>query len=157
MRAAAENRPDDDLVLIARTDARAVHGFEEAIERANRALEAGADVAFVEAPRTLEEVAEVPRRVHGPCLLNVVAAGKTPDVGLERAAELGYRVAIVPVLLLAAVLAAGDAALAGLARTGGHPDGVPVDRPSRRSSRARARAPGTTCAPATAWTRILGQ
>jgi 2-methylisocitrate lyase-like PEP mutase family enzyme len=126
VRAAAENRPDDDLVLIARTDARAVHGFDEAVERANRALEAGADVAFVEAPQTLDEVAEVPRRVNGPCLLNVVAAGKTPDVGLDRAAELGYRVAIVPVLLLAAVLAAGDAALAGLAETGGHPAGVPV-------------------------------
>jgi 2-methylisocitrate lyase-like PEP mutase family enzyme len=126
VRAAAENRPDDDLVLIARTDARAVHGFEAAIGRANRALEAGADVAFVEAPQTLDEVAEVPRTVNGPCLLNVVAAGKTPDVGLERAAELGYRLAIVPVLLLAAVLAAGDAALAGLAKTGGHPDSVPV-------------------------------
>jgi 2-methylisocitrate lyase-like PEP mutase family enzyme len=126
VRAAAENRPDGDLVLIARTDARAVHGFEEAIERANRALDAGADVAFVEAVQTLEEVAEVPRRVHGPCLLNVVAAGKTPDVGLERAAELGYRLAIVPVLLLAAVLAAGDAALAGLKETGAHPDSVPV-------------------------------
>ena len=151
VRAAAENRPDDDLVLIARTDARAVHGFEEAIERANRALEAGADVAFVEAPRTLEEVAEVPRRVEGPCLLNVVAAGKTPDVGLERAAELGYRVAIVPVLLLAAVLAAGDAALAGLAGPAGTRQRA-GDRPSRRSSRARAQAPGTTCAPATAWT-----
>ena len=126
VRAAAENRPDDDLVLIARTDARAVHGFEEALERANRALAAGADVAFVEAPQTLEELAEVPRRVDGPCLLNVVAAGRTPDIGLDQAAELGYKLAIVPVLLLAAVLAAGDAALAGLAETGRHPEGVPV-------------------------------
>jgi 2-methylisocitrate lyase-like PEP mutase family enzyme len=126
VRAAAENRPDAELVLIARTDARAVHGFEEAVERANRALEAGADVAFVEAPQTLEELAEVPRRVEGPCLLNIVAAGRTPDVGLAEAAEMGYKLAIVPVLLLAAVLAAGDAALAGLAATGRHPDGVPV-------------------------------
>ena len=68
VRAAAENRPDPDLVLIARTDARAVLGFEEAVERANRALQAGADVAFVEAPQTLEELADVPRRVEGPCL-----------------------------------------------------------------------------------------
>jgi 2-methylisocitrate lyase-like PEP mutase family enzyme len=126
VRAAAENRPDPELVLIARTDARAVRGFEEAVERANRALEAGADVAFVEAPQTLEELTEVPRRVAGPCLLNVVAAGRTPDIGLEEAAELGYALAIVPVLLLAAVMAAGDAALAGLAATGRHPDGVPV-------------------------------
>jgi 2-methylisocitrate lyase-like PEP mutase family enzyme len=126
VRAAAENRPDPDLVLIARTDARAVLGLDEAVERANRALAAGADVAFVEAPQTLEEVAEVPRRVEGPCLLNVVAAGKTPEVGLERAAELGYRLAIVPVLLLAALLAVGDAALAELAATGRHTESVPV-------------------------------
>jgi 2-methylisocitrate lyase-like PEP mutase family enzyme len=64
--------------------------------------------------------------VEGPCLLNVVAAGRTPDIGLGKAAELGYRLAIVPVLLLAAAMAAGDAALAGLAATGRHPDGVPV-------------------------------
>jgi 2-methylisocitrate lyase-like PEP mutase family enzyme len=126
VRAAAENRPDPQLVLIARTDARAVHGFEEAVERVNRALEAGADVAFVEAPQTLDELAEVPRRVEGPCLLNIVAAGRTPDIGLAEAAEMGYKLAIVPVLLLAAVLAAGDTALAGLAATGRHPEGVPI-------------------------------
>ncbi|HEY7618134.1 MAG TPA: isocitrate lyase/PEP mutase family protein [Solirubrobacteraceae bacterium] len=126
VRAAAENRPDPDLVLIARTDARAVNGLEDAIERANHALAAGADVAFVEAPQTLEELAEIPRRVEGPCLLNVVAGGRTPDVSLQHAAELGYRVVIVPVLLLTALLAAGDDALAGLAATGRHPDGVPV-------------------------------
>jgi 2-methylisocitrate lyase-like PEP mutase family enzyme len=126
VRAAAENRPDPDLVLIARTDARAVNGLEDAIERANHALAAGADVAFVEAPQTLEELAEIPRRVEGLCLLNVVAGGRTPDVSLQHAAELGYRVVIVPVLLLTALLAAGDDALAGLAATGRHPDGVPV-------------------------------
>ena len=126
VRAAAENRPDPDLALIARTDAGAVVGFDEAIERVNRALQAGADVAFVEAPQTLDELAEIPRRVAGPCLLNIVAGGRTPDVSLQQAAEFGYRLVIVPVLLLAAVLAAGDAALAGLAATGRHPDGVPV-------------------------------
>ncbi len=126
VRAAAESRPDPGLVLIARTDARAVNGLEDAIERANRALQAGADVAFVEAPQTLEELAEIPRRVEGPCLLNVVAGGRTPDVSLQQAAEIGYRLVIVPVLLLAAVLAAGDAALQGLSATGRHPDGVPV-------------------------------
>jgi 2-methylisocitrate lyase-like PEP mutase family enzyme len=126
VRAAAESRPADGPLLIARTDARAVLGFEEAVERANRALAAGADVAFVEAPQTLEEVADVPRRVEGPCLLNVVAGGKTPDIALRRAADIGYQIAIVPVLLLAAILAAGDAALADLAATGRHPPSVPV-------------------------------
>jgi len=125
VRAAAENRIDPGLVLIARTDAIAMLGFDEAIERANAALEAGADMAFVEAPQTLEQVEAIPRLVQGPCLLNVVAAGKTPEVALDRATELGYRLAIVPVLLLAAVVAAADEALAGLRRTGRHPDGVP--------------------------------
>jgi 2-methylisocitrate lyase-like PEP mutase family enzyme len=121
VRAAAEHRPDGDLVLIARTDAVATLGFDEAIERANRALAAGADMAFVEAPQTFEQVAAVPERVDGPCLLNVVAAGKTPDVTLAQAAEMGFRLAIVPVLLLNAVIAGCDAALADLAATGAHP------------------------------------
>jgi len=121
VRAAAESRPDPDLVLIARTDAVAMLGFDEAVERVNRALDAGADMAFVEAPQTLEQLAAVPRRVHGPCLLNVVAAGKTPEVSLAQAAEMGFRLAIVPILLVNAVIAACDAALAGLAATGAHP------------------------------------
>jgi 2-methylisocitrate lyase-like PEP mutase family enzyme len=66
VRAAAEHRPDPDLVLIARTDAAAVLGLDEAVERVNRALEAGADLAFVEAPQTLDDVAAVHERVDGP-------------------------------------------------------------------------------------------
>ncbi|MEA2257089.1 MAG: hypothetical protein QOG35_3134 [Solirubrobacteraceae bacterium] len=126
VRAAADARRDGEPLLIARTDARAELGFDEAIERANRALEAGADLAFVEAPETREEVAAVPRRVRGPCVLNVVAGGRTPDVDLDRAAELGYRMAIVPVLLMAAFLHAGDAALGTLRSSGAHPAQVPV-------------------------------
>jgi 2-methylisocitrate lyase-like PEP mutase family enzyme len=118
VRAAAEHRPDPDLVLIARTDAVATLGFEEAVERANRALRAGADVAFVEAPQTMEQIAAVPRLVEGPCLLNVVAAGKSPDVSLAQAAEMGFRLAIVPVLLVGAAIAAGEAALGELSATG---------------------------------------
>ena len=65
IRAAAESRPDPDFVLIARTDAVAMLGFEEAIERVNRALQAGADLAFVEAPETGEQVAAIPGLVEG--------------------------------------------------------------------------------------------
>src|SRR6201988_3879101 len=72
IRAATAARRDPDFVIIARTDARAVAGFDEAIARANAALGAGADVAFVEAVQTPEELALVPQRVNGPCLLNVV-------------------------------------------------------------------------------------
>jgi 2-methylisocitrate lyase-like PEP mutase family enzyme len=118
VRAAAENRPDRDLVLIARTDAVATLGFDEAVERANRALRAGADVAFVEAPETRDQLAAVPRLVEGPCLLNLVAAGKTPDLTLAEAAEMGFRLAIVPVLLIGAAIRASEAALEDLRATG---------------------------------------
>ncbi len=121
IRAAAAARSDPDFLIIARTDSRAVLGFEEAIRRANAALEAGAGMAFVEAPETLEEVAAVPRRVHGPCLLNIVWRGKTPDVPLEDARAMGYRVAILPALLFPAVIGVCDAMLRELRDTGRHP------------------------------------
>lgn len=104
IRAAVEARSDADFVIIARTDARAVIGFEEAIARANAALAAGADIAFVEAPQTLDEVAAVPRIVRGPCLLNVVGRGKTPPVDFTAAASMGYKLAILPTLLFRGVI-----------------------------------------------------
>jgi len=117
IRAAVATRRDPDFVVIARTDARSVTGFDEAIRRANAALQAGADAAFVESPETLEEVAMVPRRVGGPCLLNVVWGGKTPQVDLRDAQTMGYKVAILPGLLLKTVYAA----LAALKETNRHP------------------------------------
>ena len=98
--------PDPEFLIIASTDSRAVAGFEEAIERANAALQAGADMAFVEAAQTMEEVAEFPRRVAGPCLLNVVRKGKTPEIDLHEAERMGYKLAIVPGLLLKAAMGA---------------------------------------------------
>jgi 2-methylisocitrate lyase-like PEP mutase family enzyme len=89
IRAAVATRRDPDLVVIARTDARSVARVDEVIRRANLALEAGADLAFVESPETLEEVAMVPRRVSGPCVLNVVWGGKTPQVDLREAQMMG--------------------------------------------------------------------
>src|SRR4029077_1790769 len=83
IRAAASARRDPDFLVIARTDARAVLGFDEAVARGNAALGAGADMVFLEAPQTMEEVAAVPRLVEGPCLLNVVKGGKTPDLDLR--------------------------------------------------------------------------
>src|SRR5438309_1104702 len=82
IRAAAEARRTKEFIVTARTDARAVVGFDEAIRRANEALAAGAEMVFVEAPQTVEEIAAVPRLVHGPCLLNVVRHGKTPEIDL---------------------------------------------------------------------------
>ena len=116
--AAAVARRDPDTVLIARTDARAMVSFDDAVARANGALAAGADIAFVEALQTQEEIAAIPQLVKGPCLLNLVPVGKTPNIPLADVAAMGYRVAILPGLLLLAVLDAGDAALFGLKRSG---------------------------------------
>ena len=124
IRAAADARRDPDFVIIARTDSRASLGFEEAVWRCNAALEAGADVAFLEAPQTIEEVQAAPREVSGPCLLNIVRGGKTPDVDFARAKEMGYRFAIVPGLLFIQVIGACEQALAAMKAEGRHP--VPI-------------------------------
>jgi 2-methylisocitrate lyase-like PEP mutase family enzyme len=121
IRAALAARRDSDFMIIARTDARAVAGLDEAISRANAALTAGADMAFVEAPQTMDELAAVPKRVAGPCLLNVVRGGKTPEIDLRQAQTMGYRLAIVPGLLLKAVIGACDEVLSELRATHVHP------------------------------------
>jgi 2-methylisocitrate lyase-like PEP mutase family enzyme len=123
--AAVAARHDQDFLIIARTDARAVAGFEEAVTRANEALAAGADMAFVEAPQTGEEVAAVPRLVKGPCLLNVVRGGKTPDLDLRDAEAMGYKLAIVPGLLIKSVVGICDQMLAELKASHRHP--LPVE------------------------------
>jgi 2-methylisocitrate lyase-like PEP mutase family enzyme len=121
IRAAVSAKSDPDFLIIARTDARAVLGFEEAVRRANAALDAGADMAFVEAPESLQEVASVPRSVRGPCLLNMVWRGKTPDVTLDEAQSMCYKLAILPVLLFNAVVGVSDQLLAELKQQRRHP------------------------------------
>jgi 2-methylisocitrate lyase-like PEP mutase family enzyme len=121
IRAAVATRRDAGFLIIARTDSRAVAGFEEAISRANEALGNGADMAFVEAPQTIQEVTAVPQLVKGPCLLNVVWGGKTPNLDLREAATMGFKLAIVPGMLLKAVIGACDGALAELKATQMHP------------------------------------
>lgn len=117
IKAAVAARRDPDFLLIARTDARAVMDLDEAIWRANAALEVGADMAFVEAAQSLEEVAAIPQRVTGPCLLNVVPGGRTPILDLRQAESMGYKLAILPGLMLKATIEAGDAELAALRAT----------------------------------------
>ena len=121
IRAAAAARRDPDFTIIARTDARAVAGLDEAIARANAALTSGADMAFVEAPQTEDEIAAVPRLVKGPCLLNVVRGGKTPDIDLRHAEALGYKLAILPGLLIKNVIGICDKMLSELKATRRHP------------------------------------
>ena len=117
IRAAADARRTREFVIIARTDARAMMSLDEAIWRGNAALDAGADLVFVEATQSLEEVAAVPKAVKGPCLLNVVPGGRTPIFDLREAEAMGYKLAILPGLMLAAAIQAGDAALAELRAT----------------------------------------
>lgn len=121
IRAAADARRSDDFVIIARTDARASLGFEEGVRRCNAALEAGADVAFLEAMQTVDELKAAPKEIHGLCLLNVVRGGKTPEVSFAEAEEMGYKIAIVPGLLLIQAIGACDQALADMKAEGRHP------------------------------------
>ena len=138
IRAAVSAKRDPDFVIIARTDSRAVLGFEEAVRRANAALEAGADMVFVEAPQTLEEVAAVPRLVKGPCLLNIVWRGKTPDLSLSEAEQMGYKLAILPGVLTRAVLGVCDAVLDEVKRAGRHPKPLADITPQEGFRRAGA-------------------
>lgn len=114
VRAAVEARTSPDFLIIARTDSRAALGFEEAIDRGNAALDTGADMVFIEAPQSLDEVEAVPKRVKGPCLLNVVQGGKTPSIKLSDAEQMGYRIAILPGMLLRAAVVTFDKVLAEL-------------------------------------------
>jgi 2-methylisocitrate lyase-like PEP mutase family enzyme len=115
IRAAVAARTDPDFKIIARTDSRAPIGFEEAIRRANAALEAGADIAFVEAPQTLDELRAVPKLVNGPCLYNLVYGGKSPDIDLATAAEMGFALTIMPDVLWREIVMTCEATLAGIA------------------------------------------
>lgn len=114
IRAASAARKSKDFCIIARTDSRAVVSLDEAVERANAALAAGADVAFVEAPQTMAEIEAVPKRVKGPCLLNIVRGGKTPEIELETAERMGYAISIVPGLLLGGIIQTCDRLLGDL-------------------------------------------
>ncbi|MCD0502486.1 isocitrate lyase/PEP mutase family protein [Bordetella petrii] len=123
IRAAVAARRNPDFTIIARTDARAVDSMEEAVWRANHALAAGADMAFVEAAQTLQEVESIPRLVNGPCLFNLVKGGKSPEVTLQQVRGFGYRLTIMPSLLLVAVIEACDRVLQQVKESGVPPSG----------------------------------
>ena len=90
IQAAVDARRDDNLLILARTDAAATHGFEAAVERAQRFAEAGADILFVEAVTQAEEVRALPRRLAKPQLMNMVIGGKTPLFNADQLGEWGY-------------------------------------------------------------------
>jgi 2-methylisocitrate lyase-like PEP mutase family enzyme len=117
LQAALEARTDPDTVIIARTDARAPLGVHEAIRRGRAYAEAGADVIFIEAPESVEEVEQIAREIDAALLLNVVPGGRTPEISPARLSELGFRIAIYPGVALAAVAQAAVGALSELAHT----------------------------------------
>ena len=119
IKAAADTRRDADLVIIARTDARAIEGLNAAVDRANAYLEAGADVAFVEAPQTVDEIAAIPKAVKGPVLINIFEGGKTPVVPAKTLEEMGYRIGIYPSQTHRAAIRAAQDALKVLKEDGG--------------------------------------
>jgi 2-methylisocitrate lyase-like PEP mutase family enzyme len=91
IRAFVDTRKSENFLLFARTDAIAVGGFNEAVDRGNAYLEAGADVIFVEAPTTMEQVEQLPKLIDGALLYNWVYKGKSPLVPREDLLRLGYR------------------------------------------------------------------
>jgi 2-methylisocitrate lyase-like PEP mutase family enzyme len=118
LRAARDAVSDPDFVLIARTDAIAVEGFEAAIARAEAYMAAGADVIFVEAPQSEAEIAEIAWRLPYPKLINMFHGGKTPLVSTDRLGALGYRIVIVPGDTQRAAIKAMQATLAAIKRDG---------------------------------------
>lgn len=111
IKAAVDARHDPDLLIMARTDACAVHGFEAAIERAHKFGEAGADILFVEAVTTADEIRALPQRLPKPQLMNMVIGGKTPIFGTEELAGLGYGIVLYANAALQGALAGMQKAL----------------------------------------------
>jgi 2-methylisocitrate lyase-like PEP mutase family enzyme len=118
IRAAVEARGTRDLVIIARTDAIAVAGFEEALRRARAYHEAGADALFVEAPRTIEELTEIGRAVPGVKVANMVEGGRTPIVPAADLRAMGFKMVIYANLVLRSSVKAIQASLAHLHAVG---------------------------------------
>lgn len=120
LRAAADARDDaaHDLVIIGRTDAREPHGLDEAIERGRLYEEAGADVVFVEAPRSREELGRVADAFSAPTFANMIEGGRTPYLTPEELAEIGFSMVVYPLSTLFAAGRAVEESLEALMREG---------------------------------------
>jgi len=116
LRAAVDQRPREDFLIIARTDALAVEGWDATLERAEAYLAAGADVLFVEALETVEQMERVPKLFDAPCLINM--APRTPDRPVAELEKMGYAVAIYPGICLLATVNANLGALKEFKETG---------------------------------------
>ncbi|OGA86921.1 MAG: hypothetical protein A3G27_12905 [Betaproteobacteria bacterium RIFCSPLOWO2_12_FULL_66_14] len=118
IKAAVDPRRDADMVIIARSDSRAVEGLQASIDRVNAYLEAGADVGFVEAPQSAEELAAIPKALVKPALANIFEGGKTPPLPKKDLEAMGFRIGIYPSQTHRAAIAAAKKVLAVLKRDG---------------------------------------
>ncbi|MGB7855020.1 MAG: isocitrate lyase/PEP mutase family protein [Pseudolabrys sp.] len=118
IRAAVDSRHDGDFQIVARTDVRAVRGFEEGLERAHAFIEAGADATFVEAPVSVEELAKIATLLPVPQIVNMVFGGLTPSVSQDRLAEMGFGAVLYANAALQAALKSVREVLGSLKNTG---------------------------------------
>ena len=114
IRAAVDARRDADILILARTDARAVHGFDEAVDRCRDFETEGADIIFLEAPENELEMRRFCQAMRKPCMANMVPGGKTPILPPQELQSIGYKLALYPVVLMSSAIAAMQAALAAL-------------------------------------------
>ncbi len=122
---AAAARQDADFVIVARTDARGVNGFDDAVRRARLYLEAGADVIFPEALERAEEFAAFARAVQAPLLANMTEFGRSPNLDFAALTAMGYRMALYPVTAFRAALRAAETTLAEILNKGHQRDALP--------------------------------
>ena len=118
IKAAVDTRRDGDLQIVARTDARAILGLQAAIDRAGAMIEAGADVTFVEAPISADELAAIARSLSVPQVANIVFGGRTPELGQQKFAELGFGCVLYANAALQAALRASHDVLVSLKNEG---------------------------------------
>ncbi len=118
LRAAIEARKSKDFIIVARTDARAPLGLDEAIERGKAYRKAGADVIFVEAPKTVEELKKVADEIDAPLVANMIEDGVTPNLPSKELLRLGYRIAVFPLSALYSATFAMQQVLTELKNTG---------------------------------------
>ena len=114
IRAAVDAKGEADILIMARTDARAVHGFDEALARCRDFEAEGADIIFFEAPENEDEMRRFCGAMKKPCMANMVPGGKTPILPPAKLQEVGYKLALYPVMLLSSAITAMQATLAAL-------------------------------------------
>jgi 2-methylisocitrate lyase-like PEP mutase family enzyme len=125
--AATEARRDPAMIIVARTDSIATHGFQEALRRGWAFVEAGADVVFLEAPTTMQEIAAIPNEIPAPVLINIVEGGLTPTIAHDELERMGYRIALHANAVMRVASAAARDALQGLRQHGlAHDAGRPM-------------------------------